>query len=227
MDTSTSKSGLIRPKRSCCTRIKDSRYWLIPLLFLIGVVVIATKLPEELNDLGIRLRRSNLQGNGDQGIEVDIPTPRPVKATLRPTSPPSAAQAPALLPTSVTSMPEYRIISPHIRNPKLLTDNNTPQGKAFSSVLRMELKSTFQMRQSFALLMLYFSTDGPNWNLQATPNIFSRSIDTQMKFGWDDYTPSVCSWYGVKCATAIDGEEVVISIALGKIELLGPISCSI
>ena len=220
MASSALKTVKVRKQQSWCSRKNENRYWLIPFLFLVCVVCIAILLPRELPDMGFRLRRSNLNGNGGQGIDVDFPSQRPATVTVRPLSTPSsepATQAPTNSPSgSVISTREYQVVSSHLEDPDLLLENSTPQGKAFSAVRRMKLSSSFQMLQSFALMTLFFATDGPNWALDTTPNIFSRSVESDAAPGWNESSQSVCSWDGIHCSEESIEEEVVTSITLGK-----------
>ena len=221
MTSSALKTVNVRKQQSWCSRKNETRYWLIPLLFLVCVVCIAILLPRELPGMGFRLRRSNLTGNGGQGIEVDFPAQRPTTVTVRPLSTPSfgpATQAPTSSPSgSLISTREYQVVSSHLGDPDLLLDNSKPQGKAFSAILRMKLSSSFQMLQTFALMTLFFATDGPNWAPVATPNIFSRSIERDTTTGWNESSQSVCSWDGILCSDESFEEEIVTSITLGKV----------
>ena len=108
--------------------------------------------------------------------------------------------------TENNQLPEiYFLLESRVHNPDALLDISTPEGKAFS-VLVEERKGrqSIALRsaedsyiQRYALLVLYFGTDGGAWTNSA---------------GWSTRSHNCEDWHGVVCSNSF-----VIGIDLGKI----------
>lgn len=84
----------------------------------------------------------------------------------------------------------------------------TPQGQAFSALVEFEQSSSWptieiQMIQRYALLTLYYATNGPTgWGLVA----------------WNAMDPNECSWPGVlECKDDGSGEQAVTDLFMGEL----------
>ncbi|MGK3733858.1 MAG: hypothetical protein ACI8RD_000762 [Bacillariaceae sp.] len=94
------------------------------------------------------------------------------------------------------------ILEPLVEEPSLLTDPTTPEGKAFEIVSTEQNLSVQDVVIKYALLTLYFATDGENWK-NNDGWVSSQSTDT-------------CSWYGIFC----DGNGDVLITAFGKSSMI-------
>ena len=102
-----------------------------------------------------------------------------------------------------------------MENPDILLDTNTPQGMAFDEIIAERLDDSFRILQRFALMTLYYSTQGENWNIGSGPDVFSLKEFGTFSKGWNLFSPNECTWYGVKCKKGSGGNDVVTSIKLG------------
>ena len=107
------------------------------------------------------------------------------------------------------------VISPTIENPEILLDSNNPHGRAFEEIIAESLDNSFRIIQRFALMTLYFSTEGQNWSVGSGPDVFSLKEFGTLSKGWTLFSPNECTWSGVKCKKENNGEAVVTSIKLG------------
>lgn len=97
----------------------------------------------------------------------------------------------------------YALLEPRVHNPKALLDMDTPEGRAFNVLLNeTETESSMVLRpgfytQRYALLALYFGTNGENWTNST---------------GWSDQSDAYEEWHGVHSE-----DSVVVGIDLGEI----------
>ena len=114
-------------------------------------------------------------------------------ASLEPSSSPFSAIQQSL---------EFQIISAKVEQPELLLDFSSPQGMAFQQILSEGRTDPFRIVQRFALMMLFFSTGGDNW---------------EFKHGWRDFDDDECRWMGVElCRMQDHGGLAVGEIEFGK-----------
>lgn len=163
---------------------------------------------------------STQTGNG-----TIITMPPALFATLQPTVSASPSSEPSLAPTAQPEVvfPNYTLGA--FNNP------GSPQSKAFSWMLRDPNFGTYspnRMRQRFALAVLYYSTDGDDWNIQtqAADNSQGANQNTTRGRGglvpWLSYSAHECDWYHKK------EDEIEESVGLGFnsiFSLSGVVAC--
>jgi hypothetical protein len=94
---------------------------------------------------------------------------------------------------------EYYVLEPLVGNPEGLFILDTPEGDAFSLISQEGLTSDLDIIQRYALVNLFFTTEGGGW--------------TDFE-GWSTRS-DVCDWVGITCQNLI-----VTGIDLGKSDLL-------
>jgi hypothetical protein len=184
----------------------ECRYWIRPLLVLVSVTFLCIFAPRQLDRLGLR------RGGSVQTTDSE-------SASARPLAPSSGT--PTLIPTMIPTIPatstrEYKAISPYIENPDTLVDASTSQGKAFAAVLDDGLSVEYRILQRFAMMVLFFSTNGMHWNFRHESNVFRSPSNESLPTGWDTFSSAECTWHGVECQQKSDGNWVVTTIRLGK-----------
>jgi hypothetical protein len=111
---------------------------------------------------------------------------------------------PTASPTSeLETTLEYLVLSPFIENPKLLLDPSTPQGKAFEQIMSEGRTDEFRIKQRAALMIVYFSTGGEDWD---------------WNHGWKTFEENECSWYGVLICRyhESDGGSAASNLSFGR-----------
>jgi hypothetical protein len=98
--------------------------------------------------------------------------------------------------------PEYYVLAPLVSNPEALFIPDSPEGDAFGLISREGLASDLDIVQRYALMNLFFATEGGSW--------------TNFE-GWSTRKEVCDSWVGVTCQNL-----VVTGIDLGKL-ILGTI----
>ena len=103
-------------------------------------------------------------------------------------------------------------------SPNALLDLNTPQGMAFEEILAEKLEDGFRIIQRFALMTLYYSTNGQNWAISNGPDVFTLKEFGTFSKGWNLFSPDECTWHGVKCRSEENGSTAAVtSIQLGTL----------
>jgi hypothetical protein len=145
-------------------RKRRRRLQMAMFLALVLVVVLSTVLTRKNRD----------SGSGAEFVETSgVTAAEDSEPEIFPTASPTSE-----LETTL----EYLVLSPFIENPKLLLDPSTPQGKAFEQILSEGRTDEFRIKQRAALMIVYFSTGGENWD---------------WNHGWETFEENECSWYGV------------------------------
>mmetsp|Transcript_17965 Transcript_17965/g.37033 ORF Transcript_17965/g.37033 Transcript_17965/m.37033 type:complete len:372 (-) Transcript_17965:1495-2610(-) len=104
----------------------------------------------------------------------------------------------------------YALLEPRVHNPEALLDMDTPEGRAFNILLNeTKTESSIVLRpgfytQRYALLVLYFGTNGENWTNTT---------------GWSDRSEAYEEWHGVHAE-----DSVVVGIDLEGNNLQGKIA---
>jgi len=168
---------------------KVKRWWIVAVVLLFAVaglvLVLALTLPKDKKD------------------KSEAPSSVPTIA-------PSAA------PTTAVEGVIYDILEPYTLR-EVLADASTPQGKAFnqliSEVTTIDAIDTFRVQQRYALMTIYFSTAGDNWN---------------NRIGWITFSEDECDWFGVStCRTDSDGNLAVTNLNLQGNNLQGTLPSEI
>ena len=151
--------------------------------------------------LSLTLPRNKFQVTSEGSEEVDF-----AEKDLVVTTPPSAAPSTPSPTSSLVFTLAYQVLAPLVSDPSLLVDSNTPQGKAFLTVLNET--DPFDIQQRFALMVVWYATGGSSWDL---------------KFGWESYANGneidkgdECFWPGVSlCRNQGNGTLAVAGFTLG------------
>jgi hypothetical protein len=152
---------------------------------LITVIVLCITLTRRNEESEARLENV---GGAEQQSNTETQSP-----TTLPSSAPTAQAQQSL---------EFQIISAKVENPELLLDPNSPQGMAFEQILSEGRTEAFRILQRFALMVVYFSTDGEKW---------------EWNHGWEDFSEDECRWMGIAmCRMQPDGNLAVAKISLGE-----------
>jgi hypothetical protein len=166
--------------------------------FLAFIVVLTILLVGNRNndDRGI----TNVIEQAESGIYVVSTEPTAIATT--PTASPTTASPTTASPTrAVEEALEFQTIGPKVEK-ELLLDASTPQGKAFDAILAEGLTSPSLILQRFALMVIYFSTSGPDWSFIG---------------GWNGFTDKECFWFGIEsCSYQQEGGFLAVSnVGLG------------
>ena len=105
----------------------------------------------------------------------------------------------------------YSLLKSKVHDPNVLLDMETPEGRAFKILVderkvdtSTALRSDFYV-QRYALLVLFFGTNGGEWTYTS---------------GWSSQTESFEEWYGV-----VSQDSMVIGIDLGELYLFEFLLC--
>lgn len=175
---------------------------LLTILGLVGVIILSVALRR-------RERTKEGESNNENEKSVDlieeqvIGTPAPSQKTPVPSQKDKPSSQPSSSPTSYAQQTlAYEIISSKIEDPTLLVTPGTPQYNAFQLVLGEGRTDPFRILQRFALMVVYFSTSGMDW---------------EWKHGWHEFSEDECDWMGVAiCRMQDHGGRAVASLSLGK-----------
>jgi hypothetical protein len=158
------------------------------IVIIVSVIVLCISLTRRNEESEARLENDK---------SVGVPEQQSITETQSPITLPSSA------PTAQAQQSlAFQIISAKVDNPELLLDPNSPQGMAFEQIVSEGRTEAFRILQRFALMVIYFSTDGEKW---------------EWNHGWEDFSEDECRWMGIAiCRMQPDGSLAVANISLGE-----------
>ena len=208
-----------RPSKSCCDR-RGRYYWTYYGLLVIFIALLGTTIGFVVDFFHVA------EPQPSAGVLEKFPEPSRAPSILDngdtlPTSVVVDDLGPSVAPVDIPDYSIYmEILAPMIEVPAMLLDITSPEFQALQWLVEDDTRSLGSgepsFPQRFILALLYFTTQGWNWNECGGTDERSPCPTTGGRFLSRE---TECNWHGISC----DDENRVISIKLKGMNLQGPI----